>query len=187
MSKPQNTPVRSLIRASAAILSAGVLLAACSSSSSKSGSSESGGAVSPSATTAPAAGGTGGVAVTVADTKGLRAPMTMTLATSTAPSGDVTFTVKNSGTVEHEVIVLKTDTAFDQLPIADAGDPPAPVKSGANKVDEASSVGETGDPNLKPGESRTFTVKGMTAGHYVLVCNIADHYRLGMRAAFTVS
>lgn len=127
------------------------------------------------------------MAVTVADTKGLRAPMTMTLATSTAPSGDVTFTVKNSGTIEHEMIVLKTDTAFDQLPIADAGDPPAPAKSGANKVDEGAKAGETGDPNLKPGESRTFTIKGMSPGRYVLVCNIADHYRLGMRAAFTVS
>ena len=77
--------------------------------------------------------------------------MSLTPATSTAPAGDVTFTVKNAGTVEHEMIVLKTDTPFDQIPITDSGDPPAPVTTGADKVDEGDSVGETGDPNLKPG------------------------------------
>jgi uncharacterized cupredoxin-like copper-binding protein len=106
---------------------------------------------------------------------------------STAPAGDVTFRVKNLGTIEHEMIVLKTDTPADQIPIADAGDPPAPVKTGADKVDEGDSVGETGDPNLKPGDTRTFTIKNMAAGNYVLVCNLADHYRLGMRAPLTVS
>ena len=55
------------------------------------------------------------------------------------------------------MIMLKTDTPFDQLPVTDAGDPPAPVTTGANKVDEADNVGETGDPNLQPGETRTFT------------------------------
>jgi uncharacterized cupredoxin-like copper-binding protein len=72
------------------------------------------------------------------------------------------------------------------LPITDAGDPPAPVKSGANKVDEANNIGETGDPNLQPGETRTFTINNLAPGNYVLVCNLADHYGKGMRAAFTV-
>jgi len=105
---------------------------------------------------------------------------------SSAPAGDITFRVKNLGTMEHEMIVLKTDTPFDQLPVADAGDPPVPVKAGANKVDEANNVGETGDPNLKPGETRSFTVK-LAAGKYVLVCNLAGHYQMGMRAPFTVT
>ena len=99
----------------------------------------------------------------------------------------MTFVVKNTGTIDHEMIVLKTDTAYDQLPVVDGGDPPAPVTTGADKVDEGTSVGETGDPNVKPGETRTFTVKAMTAGKYVLVCNIAKHYGMGMRAAFTVT
>ena len=104
-----------------------------------------------------------------------------------APAGDIKFTVKNTGTIDHEMIVLKTDTPFDQMPVVDAGDPPVPVASGADKVDEANNVGETGDPNLKPGDTRTFTITGLTPGHYVLVCNIAKHYGLGMRAAFTVT
>ena len=69
----------------------------------------------------------------------------------------------------------------------DAGDPPAPATSGANKIDEANSIGETGNPNLNSGTTRTFTIKNMTAGSYALVCNIADHYTKGMRAAFIVT
>ena len=112
---------------------------------------------------------------------------TVAVSPALAAAGDVTFAVRNAGKLDHELIVLKTDTAFDKLPIVDAGDPPAPVATGANKVDEANSVGETGDPNLKPGELRSFTITGLAAGHYVLLCNLEGHYGNGMRAAFTVS
>jgi uncharacterized cupredoxin-like copper-binding protein len=142
----------------------------------------------PKAAAAPATpAAPGPVAVTLSDTAGLNGPMSVTPATSTAPAGDISFNVKNTGTVDHELIVLKTDLPFDQIPVADSGDPPAPVTTGADKVDEANNVGETGDPNLKPGETRTFTIKNLAAGSYVLVCNLAKHYGLGMRAAFTVS
>jgi uncharacterized cupredoxin-like copper-binding protein len=127
------------------------------------------------------------VSVAIGDTKGLNGPMTIVPAVSSAPAGDVTFSVKNTGTIEHEMLVLKTDTPFDKIPITDSGDPPVPVTSGADKIDEADSVGETGDPNLQPGDTRTFTITGLTPGHYVLVCNIAKHYGLGMRAPFTVT
>lgn len=159
-------------------------IGACGSSSKTSTTSTTG---SSGGVTVPASGGGTPVAVEVGDTKGLDGPETLTLAVSSAPGGDVTFTVKNTGTIEHEMIVLQTDVPFDQLPVADAGDPPVPVTAGADKVDEAYNVGETGSPDVQPGESRTFTVKGMAAGKYVLVCNIAKHYALGMRAAFTVT
>ena len=113
--------------------------------------------------------------------------MTLVAAPATVKAGDVTFVVKNTGTIAHEMVVLKTDTAFDKIPVADSGDPPAPVATGADKIDEAANVGETGDPNLATGDTRTFTVTGLTAGKYVLVCNIARHYGLGMRVAFTVT
>ena len=148
----------------------------------------------PTATTNSSGGvtvpsGTGGntVNVTLGDTKGLDGPMTLEVVPTSAKAGDVTFTVKNAGTIVHELVVLKTDTAFDKLPIVDSGDPPAPVASGADKVDEENNVAETGEPDLEAGKSRTFTAKGLAAGRYVLVCNIAKHYGLGMRAAFTVS
>ena len=111
----------------------------------------------------------------------------MVMSRSSVPAGDVRFVVKNDGSIVHEAVVLKTDVAFDKLPIADGGDPPVPVKSGANKVSEDANVGETGDPDLEPGGTRVFTIKDMKAGSYVVVCNIAQHYGKGMRAPLTVS
>lgn len=164
------------------------LLAGCGSSSSKKSSTKttSGGGGGVSVTTAAAAGTT--IDVTVSDTKGLDGPMTLTASPATASAGDITFKVTNKGTIDHEVLLIGPGIdAFDKIPIADAGDPPAAVATGANKIDEAKNVGETGDPNLKPGDSRSFTVKKVAAGSYALVCNIAQHYGLGMRAMFTVS
>ena len=136
-------------------------------------------------TQAPASGTT--IQVTVGDTKGLGGAMTLVAKPPAALAGDVTFVVKNTGTIDHEVIVLKTEVPFDKLPVVDAGDPPARVTSGANKVDESGNVGETGAPDLKPGDTRSFTIKNMAPGKYALVCNIALHYGKGMRAGFTVT
>lgn len=161
------------------------VLAGCSSSSKKTSTSAT---TAAGGVTAPSSGGSGTtVNVTLTDTKGLDAPMSLTPSVASAPSGDVTFVVKNAGTIDHEMIVVKTDTPFDQIPVVDSGDPPSSVATGGDKIDEANNVGETGDPNLKAGETRTFTIKGLAAGKYALVCNIAKHYGLGMRAAFTVS
>jgi uncharacterized cupredoxin-like copper-binding protein len=124
------------------------------------------------------------VTVALGDTQGLNGPMTVTVAPVSVKAGKVKFVVTNAGTIVHEMIVLKTSTPFDQLPVADAGDPPAPVASGANKVSEATSVGETG--NVAKGKTKSVTLK-LKKGSYVLVCNIAQHYGLGMRAAFSVT
>jgi uncharacterized cupredoxin-like copper-binding protein len=147
------------------------VLAGCGSSS-PSSTTDGGGGV-----TVPAASGTV-VEVVVGDTNGLDGPMTLTATPESVPAGDVTFTVKNEGTIDHEMVVLKTDTPYDQLPVG---------QSEPDKVDETNNVGETGEPDVKPGETRTFTIKNMTAGNYVLVCNIAKHYAMGMRAPFTVT
>jgi uncharacterized cupredoxin-like copper-binding protein len=163
-----------------------VALTGCSSSSksSTSTSSSAGGGVS---VTTPALGNT--VDIVVGDTKGLDGQMTLVATPNAAKAGDITFVVKNTGTIEHEVIVLKLDAGQTaaKLPVVDGGDPPVSVATGADKVDETNSVGETGGENLKPGETRSFTVKAMTAGNYALVCNIAKHYQMGMFAPFTVS
>jgi uncharacterized cupredoxin-like copper-binding protein len=159
----------------AAVLVTALALTACGSSS---GSKSSGG--SKTSTTSSESGGvsTGSttkgtpVAVVVSDTEGTKGAMTMTVAPATAPAGDVTFTVKNTGTIKHEMVVLKTDTAYDQLPVT------------GGRVSEKDSVGEVGD--VQPGKSGSVTLK-LEAGNYVLVCNIKDHYSMGMRAPFTVS
>ncbi len=126
------------------------------------------------------------VNVTLGDSKGLGGPMTLTVSPATVPAGDVTFVVKNTGTIDHEAIVLKTNVAYNKLPVTYGGDPPAPVKTGADKVGEDTNIGETGDPNLKPGDTRTFTIKNLTPGNYDIVCNLARHYGKGMRAPLMI-
>jgi len=174
--------------ASLVALSLGLIgLTACAPPNSPAGSGDGGVTVGSPTATGTASAVAAPIDVALTDTKGLDGSMALTPFATTAPAGDVTFNVKNLGTVDHEMIVLKTDTPFDQIPVADSGDPPAPVTTGADKVDEANNIGETGDPNLKPGDTRTFTIKNLAPGHYVFVCNLAKHYGLGMRAAFTVS
>jgi uncharacterized cupredoxin-like copper-binding protein len=109
------------------------------------------------------------------------------IAKPSAPAGDVTFNVTNDGTMEHEMVVLQTDTMAGDLPVDNAGDPPAPVTSGADKVSEDANIGETGDPELLPGDTRSFIVAGMAPGHYVLICNLGGHYTSGMHTDFTVT
>ena len=162
-----------------------VLAVAGCSSSSKSSTSTGGGGVA--VTTAVPSGTV--VHLTVSDTSGLSGPMTLVATPATVPAGNVTFIVKNTGTIDHEAVVLQLapGETWDKLPVIDGGDPPASVATGADKVSETGDIGETGDPNLKPGTSRTFVIKDMKAGNYAIVCNIAQHYGMGMRAQFTVS
>ena len=171
--------VRSLV---ASGLLALVLVAGCAAPVASGGAGDGGIAVTPATSTAGSQ-----VDIVVSDTKGLAGPMTVAVFQSTVKAGNVTFKVINVGTIEHELVVLKTNTPFDKLPVNNTGDPPAPVASGGDKVSEDANIGETGDPNLKPGDTRIFVIKNMKPGKYVLVCNIALHYGLGMRAPLTVS
>jgi uncharacterized cupredoxin-like copper-binding protein len=115
------------------------------------------------------------VLVEVGDTAGTKAPMTMTVSPESVAAGKVTFTVKNTGTVIHEMEIFKTDTPYDQIPV---------VK---NKIKESSALDEIGEiDDIKKGETKSGTFK-LKAGSYVLICNISKHYALGMRAAFTVT
>jgi len=142
----------------------------CSSDDSSSGSTttaKSGGGV-----TVPTDKGTQ-VDVTVSDTKGTDGPMTMVVSTATAPAGKVTFTMKNTGTIEHEMIVIKTDTPYDQLKV-----------NADDKVSEDGSIGEISE--TPAGETKSVTLD-MPAGKYALVCNIAKHYAMNMRAPFTTT
>lgn len=116
-----------------------------------------------------AAGASGGtVNATLTDTK-------ITLDRTNIPAGNVTFVVKNTGTVTHELVVVKTDLAADKIPV----DPEDPAK-----VSEDGSQGESGD--LDKGDSKTFTL-ALTPGKYVLLCNQVGHYAMGMRIPFTVT
>jgi len=90
--------------------------------------------------------------------------------------GDVTFTVTNDGTVPHELVIIRTDLPADALPLTEAGD----------RVPEAevNLIGEVEEFGAGLTERGTFA---LTAGNYVLICNIPGHYTLGMNVAFTVT
>ena len=90
----------------------------------------------------------------------------------TASAGKVTFNVKNSGDMEHEMVVIKTSTAASKLKVGSN-----------NRVSEKGSVGEVED--LAGGKSKKLTLN-LKKGHYVLLCNIPGHFKGGMRADFTV-
>ena len=93
---------------------------------------------------------------------------------ATVPSGKITFQVKNTGTMVHEVVVLKTDLPADKVP-------PDPDEPG--KMLEDGSKGESGD--LNAGEAKSFTLD-LEPGNYVLMCNQTGHYLLGMHIPFVV-
>lgn len=95
---------------------------------------------------------------------------------SVAPSpavgkaGRVTFNVRNSGTIPHEFVVLRT------------AKPAGNLLKGA-EADEAGNVGEIGD--LQPGQAKTLSLP-LKPGHYALICNLPGHYKAGQHADFTV-
>ena len=95
---------------------------------------------------------------------------------TSAPAGKVTFTATNAGTVEHEFVVIKTDKAADALTLS--GNAVDEEASGQSKVDEIA--------EFQPGSAKTLTLD-LQPGKYVLICNVAGHYRQGVSSAFTVT
>ena len=101
-----------------------------------------------------------------------------------APHGTVSFLVTNSGSINHEMVVLPM--------LSSRGVGARPIGSDA-RVDEAGSLGEaskTGGAGagegIVPGASGWVTVT-LAPGQYELVCNIAGHYSAGMYTPLTVT
>ncbi len=86
----------------------------------------------------------------------------------------VVIGIRNHAAMAHELKVIKTDVAADQLPIDGA----------AAKAKEDGKVGEL--LNIPGGASRKLVVE-LPPGKYVLICNVAGHYQLGMRVALEVN
>lgn len=87
-------------------------------------------------------------------------------------AGKVTFLVKNDGTLDHELVVLRTDAHHHAI-----------ATKGGQAV-EKDLVGEIA--NIAPGQSRGMTVS-LKRGTYVVLCNLLGHYRAGQYAALRVS
>ena len=102
--------------------------------------------------------------------------MGITVDLAEVPAGEVTFQVTNdSKDMIHEMVLA---------PVADASTP-LPYNSDEMKVDEdaAGHLGEVAE--LEPGQSGALTVM-LKPGTYILYCNIAGHYAMGMWTLLTV-
>ena len=91
----------------------------------------------------------------------------------TVAAGHLVFGIRNHAAMAHEVKVIKTEIDADKLPIDGA----------SAKASEAGKVGEI--LNIGAGASSKLALD-LTPGKYVLICNIAGHYQLGMRVALEV-
>jgi uncharacterized cupredoxin-like copper-binding protein len=100
----------------------------------------------------------------------------VSVSTSSAPAGTITFDVRNDGTTTHELYVFRTDLAADALPIED--------DKVSEDTDGVEFIAEVED--IAPGTAKPLTVD-LTAGTYVVLCNIPGHYAAGMRTAFEVT
>ncbi len=149
----------------AGLITAGLLAAGCSSTKSPSITAVTSGGV-----TVPVADGTP-VSITASDQS--ETAQSFALAPKSVKAGKTTFTFVNGGNRKHEMIILKTDTAFDKF-----------VVDASGKVSEDASVGEISETEAGATVVKSFD---LTPGAYVLVCNIEKHYAQGMKVAFTVT
>jgi uncharacterized cupredoxin-like copper-binding protein len=86
----------------------------------------------------------------------------------TVPAGKVVITTPNTGSAEHELVLLRTNTD------------PAKLKSekdGEAEEDAYSSPGEIADVEAGTTKHATFHLK---PGNYVMICNVPGHYKAGM-------
>lgn len=90
-------------------------------------------------------------------------------------SGQITFNLSNEGAVLHELLVVRTEVAEDDLPIS----------SGAVDV-ENPALDVLGEILNIAGGASGETTAPLPAGNYVLICNVPGHYNAGMHTPFTV-
>ncbi len=95
----------------------------------------------------------------------------------TVPAGKVEFDVTNASMdSEHEMIVVKTPLAPTQFP----------TNADRSRVEEKKFKSAKEVSELKPGDSGKLDAT-LTPGHYVLFCNVKNHFKDGMYAELTVT
>jgi uncharacterized cupredoxin-like copper-binding protein len=116
-------------------------------------------------------GDDGGEGGTVVATMGTPSEYAMTPEPREISAGTVTFEVNNEGTLEHEMVVIKTDKGAANLGMPNG---------------EADETGAVDEVEVAAGESKTLELD-LEAGKYALVCNLPEHYAADMYADFTVN
>ena len=93
--------------------------------------------------------------------------------TAELAAGETKIGIRNRGSQPHDLILIRTDLPPDKLP----------YDASRAKAREDGTVGKTAE--LRAGASSLMTVN-LEPGRYLLICNVAGHYSLGMRTALTV-
>ena len=99
-------------------------------------------------------------------------------APTTIKAGSVILEAANFGTIQHELLVFKSDL------------PPAsfPVDKNGGIVEDGPGILLVSDgDNIDPGHTQTRTVDLSQPGSYLLVCNIPGHFKAGMFSVLTVT
>ncbi len=97
----------------------------------------------------------------------------ITVSVASIKAGTVKFGVRNNGTMVHDFDLYKTDLPLDKLPVD--------ISSAKVKMDGL--VKQM--INIAANRSTTLTAD-LTPGRYVIICNVAGHYQLSMRAELKV-
>jgi uncharacterized cupredoxin-like copper-binding protein len=117
---------------------------------------------------------------------------TMTVAPVSVNAGDVSFAIKNRGTITHEMVLVRAAdiAALPRVTIA-TGD------RAVGDVDEEAirEADKPGEAEVKAGRSKSVTIK-LTLGTYMMFCNIdthqadgkiINHFQQGMHSVITVT
>ncbi len=93
-------------------------------------------------------------------------------------AGQVNFSITNIGTIQHELLVFRSDLPPSAYPVANSGDiiqdgPGISLVSRGDKID--------------PGKTQARTVDLTKPGTYLFVCNISGHFKAGMFRVVTVT
>lgn len=150
---------------------AGFVVAGCGSDS------DSGTTTVESATETGAAGGAGGGTGATLEIK--MGEFYFSPKDATAKAGPTTIEAPNKGSVEHELVVFKTNMNPANLPTEANGE------VNEEKMDKvAENAGEI--PDVEAGETKSEDFK-LTPGKYVMFCNLPGHYAGGMYGTLTVT
>jgi uncharacterized cupredoxin-like copper-binding protein len=106
--------------------------------------------------------------------------------TSTVPAGSITFEAVNAGTEIHELVILRTNVAPENLTqIPGKNDNVVDRDMIVNEHDPAiAAIDEIEEFSAGTTEEKQVSLE---PGRYVLLCNIPNHYKKGMFTSLHVT
>jgi len=112
---------------------------------------------------------------------------TMVTSPGSVAAGSVTFDIENVGLIAHEFKVVKLNDAGMAADLTDLLTEAGLISETGNMVDGVGTIlGSLLEADL-PADSSDELTLNLDAGEYMLLCNVATHYQLGMWAEFTVT